>query len=139
MKNLKRSAMLAGAGAAMACAVAASANDEYLLIWSTLDGGGGLLSGGDYELVATIGQPEGATVLTGDDVELIGGYWVVAAPPERVPCLPDFNLDGFVDFFDYDEFVGSFESGAVKADFNRDGFIDFFDYDGFVGAFEQGC
>jgi hypothetical protein len=63
----------------------------------------------------------------------------VAAPPERVPCLPDFNLDGFVDFFDYDEFVGSFESGAVKADFNRDGFIDFFDYDGFVGAFEQGC
>lgn len=53
----------------------------------------------------------------------------------------DFNGDGFVDFFDYDDFVACFEGfGApgCNADFNGDGFIDFFDYDEFVFAFE-GC
>jgi hypothetical protein len=59
------------------------------------------------------------------------------------PCSVDFNADGFVDFFDYDEFVACFESGAcpggTSADFNSDGFVDFFDYDTFVAAFESGC
>jgi hypothetical protein len=54
-------------------------------------------------------------------------------------CVADFNADGFVDFFDYDDFVTAFEGGAGTADFNRDGFVDFFDYDDFVGAFEAGC
>jgi hypothetical protein len=57
-------------------------------------------------------------------------------------CRTDFNLDGFVDFFDYDDFVACFEAGecgAGTADFNGDGFLDFFDYDEFVGAFETGC
>jgi len=53
----------------------------------------------------------------------------------------DFNADGFVDFFDYDDYVACFEGfGApgCDADFNGDGFVDFFDYDDFVYAFE-GC
>jgi hypothetical protein len=60
-----------------------------------------------------------------------------------VACPPDFNSDGFVDFFDYDAFVGCFESADCPAgrtaDFNTDDFVDFFDYDAFVGAFEAGC
>jgi hypothetical protein len=60
-----------------------------------------------------------------------------------VPCPADFNGDGFLDFFDYDDFVACFE-GVVcpprtTADFNGDGFVDFFDYDDFVTGFEQGC
>jgi hypothetical protein len=56
-------------------------------------------------------------------------------------CGPDVNCDGFIDFFDYDEFVTAFETGAPLriADYNGDGFIDFFDYDEFVTAFEIGC
>lgn len=58
-------------------------------------------------------------------------------------CAADFNADGFLDFFDYDDFVGCFESGncppGTSADFNGDGFADFFDYDDFVLAFESGC
>ncbi|XVJ58567.1 MAG: hypothetical protein HEQ23_03855 [Tepidisphaera sp.] len=63
----------------------------------------------------------------------------------RLPgvCAPDFNSDGFIDFFDYDDFVNCFETGVCPpgktADFNGDQFVDFFDYDGFVGAFEAGC
>ena len=55
------------------------------------------------------------------------------------PCPADFNRDGFVDFFDYDTFVVSYEIGLPRADFNRDGFLDFFDYDAFVTIFERGC
>jgi hypothetical protein len=54
-------------------------------------------------------------------------------------CPADFNNDGFVDFFDFDDFVAAFESGDPAADFNNDGFADFFDFDDFVAAFELGC
>ena len=59
-------------------------------------------------------------------------------------CAVDFNCDGFLDFFDYSDFVATFEGGVPPAcqsdaDFNGDGFVDFFDYDDFVRNFEQGC
>ena len=54
-------------------------------------------------------------------------------------CRPEFNCDGFLDFFDYADFVTAFEEGQPRADYNRDGFIDFFDYIWFVDDFENGC
>ena len=54
-------------------------------------------------------------------------------------CPADINCDGFLDFFDDDEFVAAFEAGDDRGDFNGDGFIDFFDYDAFITAFETGC
>lgn len=56
-------------------------------------------------------------------------------------CGADINCDGFIDFFDYDEFVTAFETGSPSriADYNGDAFIDFFDYSDFVAAFETGC
>ena len=58
-------------------------------------------------------------------------------------CPADFNRDGFLDFFDYGDFVGCFETSVCEGDrnpdFNGDGFVDFFDYGDFVGAFEVGC
>lgn len=59
------------------------------------------------------------------------------------PCPADFNGDGFVDFFDYGDYVGCFESGAcppgITADVNADGFTDFFDMTAYVADFEHGC
>ncbi|XVJ59088.1 MAG: hypothetical protein HEQ23_06680 [Tepidisphaera sp.] len=59
------------------------------------------------------------------------------------PCLADFNGDGFVDFFDYSDYVLCFESAECPAgktaDFNGDDFVDFFDYSDYVVAFEAGC
>jgi hypothetical protein len=70
----------------------------------------------------------------------------VSSPASRVfqTTIPaDFNGDGFLDFFDFDEFVDCFEGVACPpgktADFDGDGFIDFFDFDAFVIAFDQGC
>ncbi len=59
------------------------------------------------------------------------------------PCLADFNGDGFVDFFDFDDYIECFEGAACppgrSADTNGDGFVDFFDLDEFVALFEAGC
>ena len=57
----------------------------------------------------------------------------------QVDCAADFNADGFLDFFDYDAFVGAFEIGRSGSDYNADGFTDFFDYDAYVTDFETGC
>jgi hypothetical protein len=54
-------------------------------------------------------------------------------------CGADFNCDGFVDFFDYTDYVDAFQSGGNGGDFNGDGFIDFFDYLDFTAAFQTGC
>ena len=58
-------------------------------------------------------------------------------------CVADFNGDGFIDFFDYDDYVNCFETGTCppgrSADINGDDFVDFFDYDDYVNAFETGC
>ncbi|XVJ58674.1 MAG: hypothetical protein HEQ23_04435 [Tepidisphaera sp.] len=90
----------------------------------------------------------GALALVGR-VAIVGASQFSAPPAEGymtviaiTPCPPDFNCDGFLDFFDYDAFVECFETevcGANTADFNADGFVDFFDYDAFVAAFEAGC
>ncbi len=61
----------------------------------------------------------------------------------NAPCPADFNRDGFVDFFDLDDYISCFEGDPcppkASADFNRDGFVDFFDLDDFIAAFEAGC
>ena len=58
-------------------------------------------------------------------------------------CRADFNQDGFVDFFDFSDFVTCFEDGqcppGTSADYNGDGFADFFDFSDFVTDFETGC
>ncbi len=84
----------------------------------------------------------------GDSVTITGwGYNLVARRGEALlwtrmqprPCPADFNRDGFLDFFDYAEFVNAFESSEAEADFNDDGFVDLFDYIAFVAAFETEC
>jgi hypothetical protein len=63
----------------------------------------------------------------------------ITSADATTPCPADFNNDGFIDFFDYDDFVLAYETGTPNADVNGDGFIDFFDYDDYVLAYETGC
>lgn len=59
--------------------------------------------------------------------------------PLRVLCRGDLNLDGVLDAADLARFVGDFQAAGPAADFNADGFIDFFDYEQFLAALEAGC
>ena len=62
-----------------------SAVGEYELSWYTIDGGGGRSSGGPYELVGTIGQPD-AAYSSGGNYEMLGGFW-----PGGPLCFIDFE------------------------------------------------
>jgi hypothetical protein len=102
---------------------------------------------GDEALTIALNNPAGASTarLRFSDAE--SGWWAfseLAVTGEvGTTCRPDFNGDGFLDFFDYDDYVNCFETGTCppgkSADFNGDNFVDFFDYDAFVAGFEAGC
>jgi len=51
---------------------------QYSINWSTTDGGGGTMSGGDYTLRGTIGQPDAGN-MDGGDYVVRGGFWVPQA------------------------------------------------------------
>jgi hypothetical protein len=94
------------------------------------------LAGGGFTMIGVVDD--------GDPISVNRVVSMVVTGPVGVPCGADFNGDGFLDFFDYDAFVGCYEgmgcpAGRADADFNGDGFADFFDYDAFVAAYETGC
>lgn len=67
----------------------------------------------------------------------------VAWVRRHLVCPADYNGDGFVDIYDFTEFVTCFEGGecpqGMSGDFNNDGFADVYDFTDFVSAFETGC
>ena len=49
-------------------------SQQYLIDWSTIDGGGGTSTGGVYSVTGTIGQPDAGT-MSGGSFTLQGGFW----------------------------------------------------------------
>jgi hypothetical protein len=86
---------------------------DYILDWSTIDGGGGVSSGGQYVLTGTIGQPDAGYSAAGD-YELLGGFW-----PGGPLC--------FVAFDDFAVFAELWLIGDVSGDLDNDEDIDFAD------------
>jgi len=98
----------------------AQSGGEYILTWSTTDGGGGQSSGGQYMLTGTIGQPD-AGYSEGGNYELLGGFW--PGGPLCFVDFPDFSL--FADYW--------LETGAgLPADLDGDGTVDLDDLKLFV-------
>ncbi len=67
--------VLAGCLLLAGSAVNAQTGGDYELIWTTIDGGGGALSGGDYSLVSSIGQSEPGATQNGSVYSLNGGVF----------------------------------------------------------------
>jgi hypothetical protein len=57
------------------------AAQAFALDWFTVSGGGGESSGGDFELSATIGQPDAGN-LSGGDFDIAGGFWSIITTVE---------------------------------------------------------
>ena len=76
--------LLLWVGALVSPAVAQSGGD-YVLEWSTIDGGGGQSSSGQYIINGTIGQPD-AAYSEGGSYELLGGFW-----PAEPLCTVNFK------------------------------------------------
>jgi len=83
----------------------------------------------------------------GNDLWVGGGFFTLGddtTPSSFIgrwgpTCAAEMTCDGFLDIFDYEEFVRAFEAGEPKADVAADGFVDGFDYDRYVELFESGC
>ena len=93
---------------------------DYDISWYTIDGGGGVSSGGAYIIRGTAGQPE-AGAMSGGDYELLGGFW-----PGEPMCFVDF--EHFARFADYWLVSGS----GLPADLYEDDIVDWLDVDEFV-------
>jgi len=63
----------------------AQTGGSYDLAWSSVDGGGGVASGGTYVLTGSIGQADVGAALTGDGYTLTGGFLVVRGTTVFVP------------------------------------------------------
>lgn len=101
--------------------------DGYDLSWSTIDGGGGISSGGDFILKGTIGQAD-AAYSAGGDYELLGGFW-----PGEPLCIVDFRH--FARFADY-----WLETGiGLPADLYEDNRVDLLDLKLFVDEWLNCC
>ena len=95
---------------------------DYELSWSTIDGGGGISSGGQYVVMGTSGQSDAAWS-AGGNYELLGGFW-----PGGPLCA--------VDFYHYARFADYWlETGPdLPADLYEDEYniVDYLDLDAFV-------
>ena len=93
---------------------------DYDLDWSTIDGGGGVSSGGQYLVRGTIGQPD-AAYSEGGNYEVLGGFW-----PGEPLCT--VNFEDFANFAQYWLETGT----GLPADLYEDGFVDLLDLELFV-------
>ena len=93
-------------------AISTAGDTQYQLNWSTIDGGGGASSGGQYTLTGTIGQPD-AAYSAGAQYELLGGFW-----PGGTFC--------FVDFKDFARFAENWlvSGSGLAGDLDGDGDVD---------------
>jgi hypothetical protein len=65
---------------------------QYSIDWFTIDGGGGMSTGGVYSVTGTIGQPDAVT-MSGGNFTLQGGFWgiVAAVQTPGAPLLSIFH------------------------------------------------
>jgi hypothetical protein len=52
---------------------------NYSIDWYTMDGGGGISTGGVYSVTGTIGQPDAGALMSGGNYTLQGGFWAIKA------------------------------------------------------------
>src|SRR5216684_2553844 len=87
LKRLARTrwlrAALCAAGTLFAGPLAAQ---DFGIDWFATAGGGGDSSGGDFELTATIGQPDPGDLL-GGDFAITGGFWSILATIQTAGAL----------------------------------------------------
>jgi hypothetical protein len=109
-------------GIAILTTFAPSGFCDYQIFWHTIDGGGGISTGGQYIVTGTIGQPD-AAYSEGGQYELLGGFW-----PGAPMCLVDF--EDFAKFSEYWLQTGT----GLPADLYKDenNIVDYFDLDAFV-------
>lgn len=120
----------------MAAMAMAPGNDDsaatWSIDWSSVDGGGARLAGGDFDLHGTIGQPDAGMHLAGT-FDLTGGFHAVQAFVGPT-LLGDINGDGVVGSIDLALLLGAWSTGGGPADLDGDGVVGSIDLAILLGA-----
>ena len=118
--NTKKIGLILLSGLVTVIILPSAGFSDYQIVWSTIDGGGGTSTGGQYVLTGTIGQPD-ASYSSGGNYELLGGF------------LPGGPLC-FVEFDDYAKFAESWLAVGVNlsADLDGNGIVNLNDLKLFV-------
>ena len=104
-------------------------------------GDGNPNTGGEYELSGTIGQPDAGLVMTGGDLEVVGGFW--PAGVEEPFCFGDLNGDNAVNLTDLAQLLGN--SGTISdatyedGDLDGDADVDLADLGALLGVYGTAC
>ena len=75
-KTMTQLPFVAGASVWLTLALVANAQ-PCSISSSTIDGGGGTSTNGQYALSGTIGQPDAGTTLTNGQYSVMGGFWAL--------------------------------------------------------------
>ena len=113
--------------------VFAQSGESYELSWSTIDGGSGTSSGGQYVLAGAIGQPD-AAYSAGGSYDLLGGFW-----PGGPLCFVDFRY--FALFADHwlETDCNDLNNWCSGADLDYLGDVDLIDFGLFVDEWLYYC
>ncbi len=68
-------------------AIVSLGQGTYVVIWHTIDGGGGVSQGDTFTVRGTIGQSD-AGAMAGDSYTLAGGFWGGPGPVAYTISLP---------------------------------------------------
>ena len=113
----------------LASVAVAGSGGQYILEWSTIDGGGGTSTGGPYTLTGTIGQHDAAYSYS-DEYELLGGFW-----PGGPLCI--VNFEDFANFAQYWLDTGTGSPADLYEDEND--IVDVLDLKEFVNEWLRYC
>jgi hypothetical protein len=71
------------------CTFCGAAWGQLAIDWYTVNGGGGLSTGGVYTVSGTIGQPDAGAPMTNGQYSVTGGFWAlpIAVQNEGAPTL----------------------------------------------------
>lgn len=111
----------------------------FTIDWSTIDDGGGTVTGGNFELAGTIGQYDAGRV-SGGAFCINGGYWPGALPPY---CFGDANKDRRITFADITSVLQHFnmlpDACRGEGDANASRTVNFADVTSVLQSFTLPC
>ncbi len=82
-------------------------------------------------------QPLSCSSIASDHKPVVVDFMLPLAPIDD--CLPDWNNDDSLDFFDVIGYLDDFAAQEPAADLTEDGLFSFFDVSLFLAAFSAGC
>lgn len=129
------SALSAACVISAATAMSSTAGTGFDVSWHSMDGGGGVSTGGTFALSGSIGQPDAGGPMTDGTFTLVGGFLAGEGGGVTPTCSEDINTDGVIDVNDLLAVLGSWGVCVdCSADINGDDLVDVNDLLGVLAA-----